>query len=120
MPNSEIVIMFSSLHRLADNDITAIYTDRHAYMSSARFYSSLEGLKNIDWDILRRRDFKRDSDNPEKLERYQAEALIHRRLPVEQLMGMVCYEADQKSILQEQIEESGMEVEVKVNRGWYF
>ena len=35
-------------------------------------------------------------------------------------MGMICYEANQKRILQEQIEESGTEVEVKVYRNWYF
>lgn len=120
IPNSEIVIMVSSLRSLADSNITAIYTDRHAYMSSAQFYSSLEGLENIDWEILRHRDFKRDLDDPEKTDRYQAEALIHQHLPVEQLMGMVCYGANQKRILQEQIEESGLEVEVKAYRDWYF
>ena len=119
-PNSEIVIMVSSLRDLADFNVTAVYTDRHAYLSSAQFYSSLEDLGNIDWDILRRRDFKRDLEDLEKTDRYQAEALVHRHLAVEHLMEIVCYGANERRILQEQVRESRMEVEIRVYQGWYF
>jgi hypothetical protein len=30
----------------------------------------------VDWPLLQKRDFKRDPDDPAKLERYQAEALV--------------------------------------------
>ena len=119
-PNSSIVIMVSSLRDLVDCSVKAIYTDRHAYLSSARFYSSLDDLGNIDWDILQRRDFKRELDDPEKIERYQAEALVHKHLPVEKLMAIACYGADEKRILQGHVSKSGMEVEIKVRRDWYF
>ena len=41
--------------------------------------------------ILQNKDFKRDPDDPEKLERYQAEALVYNNIPVEAFIGIVCY-----------------------------
>ena len=40
-------------------------------------------LDRIDWAILRSRDFKRDPEDPGKFERYQAEALIYKYLPID-------------------------------------
>ena len=45
----DIVIMVSSLRSLADSGIDAVYTDRHAYLKTARFLSSLDDLSKIDW-----------------------------------------------------------------------
>ena len=119
-PNSEIVIMVSSLRDLADLNVTAVYTDRHAYLSSTQFYSSLGNLGNIDWEILQRRDFSRDLDDPEKTERYQAEALVHRHLAVEQLKEIVCYGANERRILQEHVRKFRKEVKIRVCPSWYF
>ena len=91
LPNSEIVIMVASLHNLVSCSVTSVYTDRHAYLYSAKFFSSLDDLENIDWELLQRRDFRRDVEDPEKTDRYQAEALIHKHLKVDQLMGIVCH-----------------------------
>jgi hypothetical protein len=89
--NREIVIMVSSLHRLTEKGVTFLFTDRHAYLVAAQFYSDLARLDQIDWDMLQRRDFKNDPDDPSKKERYQAEALVHKHLPIEALSGFVCY-----------------------------
>ncbi|WP_371329131.1 DarT ssDNA thymidine ADP-ribosyltransferase family protein [Collimonas sp. OK607] len=44
-------------------------------------------LREIDWPLLQRRDFKRDADDPRKMERYQAEALLYRHLPIQGVLG---------------------------------
>jgi len=91
VPNEEIVIFVSSLRKLAELGHAFVFTDRHAYLWSADFYSDLDDLQHIDWALLRNRDFKRDPDDPEKVERYQAEALVHQHLPVAAMIGAVCY-----------------------------
>ena len=120
VPNSEIVIMVSSLHKLASCNITAVYTDRHASLVTAQFFSSLDSLNNIDWEHLKHRDFRRDLENPEKTDRYQAEALIYKHLTVDQLMGIVCYGANEERILLDQMREAGTELNIKVLPNWYF
>jgi hypothetical protein len=119
-PNSEIVILVSSLKTLAKGGVSAIYTDRHAYLRAARFFTSLDQLSEIDWALLRRRDFKRDPDDPEKTDRYQADALVHRHLPVEHLAGIVCHGENEKRTLERHRKDIGMELKIVAQPSWYF
>lgn len=80
--NDEIVIFKASLRKLEKDGVKLVFSDRHAYLATAQFSSNLEELSRIDWTILQNRDFKRDPDDPEKVERYQAEALVYRHLPI--------------------------------------
>lgn len=119
-PNRDIVILVSSLRSLEESDVQAVFTDRHAYLRTAQFFNSLDELSEIDWDILQQKDFRHDPDDPEKTDRYQAEALIHRHLPVERLAGIVCHGANEKRTLNRQREEIGMQLEIVAQPSWYF
>ena len=119
-PSSAIVIMVSSLRDLANTEIPAIYTDRHAYLRATRFFSSLDDLDQIDWIPLRRRDFRRDVDNPGKTARYQSEALVHQHLPVEHLSEIVCYDNHERELLEQRRDELQVNLMITVKRRWYF
>ncbi len=69
-PMPEIIILVTSLHRVAEDRLPFVFTDRHALLQTAQFTSSLEDLGLIDWEILAARDFKRDPNDPGKMERY--------------------------------------------------
>jgi hypothetical protein len=84
------------------------------------FYEDLSDLDKIDWEIIQKRDFKRDADDPAKFERYQAEALIHKHVPVEALVGMACFSDDVKQYLEQLIQKSGHSLQVVTRPGWYF
>jgi hypothetical protein len=77
-------------------------------------------LDKIDWTILQNRDFKRDQDDPGKLERYQAEALVHDHLPVESFLGIACYTEQVKNSLNQMVSDGGMQLQVVKQTGWYF
>ena len=47
--------------------------------------------------------FKRDGNDLDKVERYQAEALVHRHLPMDAVLGIGCYSDSVASFIQEQI-----------------
>ena len=89
--NEEIVILVSSVHKVRELGIPIIFTDRHAYPPLSRYFSDVARLDQVDWPLLQQRDFRRDEDDPEKVERYQAEALVHRDLPVAALLGAIFY-----------------------------
>jgi len=118
--NENIVILVASLHDLKANHINFVFTDRHAYLQYAEFYKDLKCLSNIDWDILQRRDFRRDNNDPQKVERYQAEALIYKHYPIEQLKAIVCYSETEKSKIQGWLNQQNLNVRIEVRSDWYF
>lgn len=120
VPNEEIVILVSSLRKLQELVHPFVFTDRHAYLVGANFYSDLTDLTHIDWVILQGRDFKRDPDDPGKIERYQAEALVYQQVPVEALLGIGCYTDAVKNALDQVVVDCGLNLQLVTRPGWYF
>jgi ssDNA thymidine ADP-ribosyltransferase, DarT len=120
VPNEDIVIMVSSLRRLSQLGLPFLFTDSHAYSSLASFYDDLAQLGRIDWPLLQRRDFKRDPEDPGKLERYQAEALVHQRVPLEALLGIVCYTDVVRAEIESKMQALGAALPVHTRPNWYF
>lgn len=118
--NADIVILVSSLRRVAELNLPFVYTDRHAYPVTARYFNDLASLNAIDWPLLQQRNFQRDPNDPEKVERYQAEALIHGQVPIQALLGVVCYTQAIQRELQEQAEQLGVQLDIRCIPQWYF
>jgi len=117
--SDEIVILVSSLPSLQAKGFRFVFTDRHAYLRPAQFFSDLAMLDQIDWPLLRRRDFRHDPENPEKTERYQAEVLVYRHLPVQGLLGVLCYNDTVTNKVQESISANGHALKAVTKPGWY-
>ncbi|MGB8901344.1 MAG: DarT ssDNA thymidine ADP-ribosyltransferase family protein [Methylocella sp.] len=96
-----------------------LFTDRHAYLVAAEFYSDLERLDQIEWEMLRRRGFRTDHEDPSKKEKYQAEALIYKHLPVDGLLGLVSYSDEVKVSINQALNKRAMTIEVKKKPDWY-
>lgn len=118
--SSEIVILVSSVHELNRRNIPFIFTDGHAYAKESSFWSDISRLDMIDWNILQRRDFTRDNEDIGKTTRYQAEALIHKFLPVDALRGIVCHDETEASNAQSLLTQRNLELKVIAKPGWYF
>ncbi|WP_340619610.1 type II toxin-antitoxin system toxin DNA ADP-ribosyl transferase DarT [Xenorhabdus siamensis] len=118
--NSDIVILVSSMHRVAEIGLPFVFTDRHAYPVITNYYNELNDLTAIDWTLLQQRNFQRDPDDPEKVERYQAEALIYKYMPINALLGAVCYTQSVQQELQKQANGLGVKLDIHCIPGWYF
>jgi len=118
--NDEIVILVSSLYRVEQMGFPFVYTTAHAYPDWTNYYSDLANLDQIDWSIIQRRDFKREPDDPRKMERYQAEALIHNHLPITGLLGIMCYTDAMKVRIEQDVAARGLTLPVHARPGWYF
>jgi hypothetical protein len=116
----ELCILVSSLLRLRDLGLPFVFTDRHAYLAKASFSSDLNDLSRIDWPRLQARNFRRDPDDPERFERYEAEALVHAHVPVTALLGVVCHDTASGATIAEQIARRSLNVEAVVRPDWYF
>jgi hypothetical protein len=118
--NAEIVILVSSLRHVHNQGHPFVFTDRHAYPVTARYFNDLNQLSEIDWPLLQMRNFQRNPNDPEQIERYQAEALIYQHLPVSGLLGIVCYTDELKLQLEKQIMQLGIQLDIHRLPGWYF
>ena len=119
-PNSDIAILVSSLYRLEELGVPFVFTDGHAYMKGIEFFDSMADLGKIDWNLLRGRDFQNDPEDPGKLGRYMAEALVYRHVPVPALKGIVCYNTATKETLENTTKQLRLTIPVKVLTDWYF
>jgi hypothetical protein len=120
VPNEEIVILVSSLRHVAKMGIEFVFTDQHAYLTMAESFTSLEHLDRIDWPILQNRDFKRDNNDLGKTDRYQAEGLVWKHLPVEGILGICCYTEGVRNGLKERADSLGLSVSIFKRSEWYF
>jgi len=117
----EIGFVVTSLPRLEAEGVRYLVSDRHAYLLAAEFVEGRDDLDGmVPWTSLQARDFRRDPDNPEAFDRYQAEALIHGHLPTRAIVGLACYTSAIKSDLDRTLAERGIELPTAVRPGWYF
>lgn len=118
--NAEVVVLVSSLARLQEAGVAFVFSDRHAYLRSATFHTDTAALRQLDWDRLQRRDFRRDQDDPARFERYQAEALAHRHVPSDALVGVACADESSAGEVEEEVKVTQAAIRVAARPGWYF
>jgi hypothetical protein len=118
--NDEIVILVASLRDLQKSAIPFLFADRHASLVEAKFSSDLAYLDRIDWTILQNRDFSRNNDDIGKTSRYQAEALVHKQMPIDRLLYVACCDDKQKKWAEDLVQQRGSALKIITNTGWYF
>ena len=116
----EMVYLVSSVQRLAANNIRFIFTDRHAYVANSNYFGDVVELDKLDWDLINGRDFKRDPDRPDKLDRRAAELLVHGHLPLDALSGIACYNNAVWQTIEAAANAIDVNVTVKGRQDWYF
>lgn len=118
--NEDIYILVSVLDKVHQLGSLFAFTDRHAYLPLAKYFNSLDNLNEIDWPLLQARNFKRNPDDPEQIERYQAEALVYRHLPVDGLVGIICYTETLKQRIEQEVQIRNLTLPVYARKEWYF
>ncbi|QOR40094.1 DUF4433 domain-containing protein [Billgrantia diversa] len=117
----DIVVMVSSLPRLEQLGLPFLFSDRHAYLANAEFSDRLEDLADfVPWGLLQAKDFKRDLENPDKTDRYQAEALIHHHLPASALLGIGTYTDEVRVAVRAQVAAQQLSLKVVTRPNWFF
>ena len=119
--NQDIAILVSSCQAMNNKGVSMLFTDRHAYTATATWSDNSADLSRmIDWVILSRHDFARDDGYPDKMERYQAEALAHQHVPPDALLGIGCVSEAVRPAIEARVQAAGRALQVFVRAGWYF
>ena len=119
--NDEILICVTSLYDLYDQGRKFVFTNQHACSEGLEFSSDLAELETlVDWRLLRSKDFKRDTEDPGKPLRYQAEAMIHGDIPLDSLRGIVCYSDVVLNKIRAVVSPRHPKLNLKALPAWYF
>lgn len=119
--NEEIAIIVTNCQALMSQGTALIFTDRHAYTATAKWSADINDLPTlIDWDILCRHDFSRSDSYPDKMERYQAEALAHLHVPNSGLLAIGCFSTKAEGEILKMVKAASSPIKVFVRPGWYF
>lgn len=116
---SEVVVLLSSLDRLDKLAVPYVVADRNATLAHATIRAGRELLGGLPWADPQRSDFKHNADRPEKVECYQAEALVHRLLPIAALLAIITYDDSAKAMTEQAMTGCGISIPVKVRSHWY-
>lgn len=116
-PIEDIVILITSLHYLKEKGVPFVFTDRHAYLKLAQYSVDLANLSWIIWPVLQEKNFKKD--DMDKFEKYQAEALVHKKLPLSALMGIACYNDTVKTEVEQLCDSKGHKLEIVTRPNWF-
>jgi hypothetical protein len=118
-PMSEVTIFVSSVPKLVACGLQFVVSDRHAY-KLAEFTAGSAGLARVPWADLQTRKFKRDPENPEPFDRYQAEALVHRCVPLPAILGIACNGQHSQQVLEKELHSRSSKLNVVVRPRWFF
>jgi hypothetical protein len=97
-----------------------VFPDRHAYLQTAGFFNDAKELHTLDWENLQARQFRRDPEDPVRFERYQAEALVHRYLPRDGLLGIACAQDRERRVVEKMTTERALDLKVITQPKWFF
>lgn len=116
----EVIYVVSSIERLEEVGVRYLFTDRHAYVSNAAYFDDPNDLEKLDWPLIESRDFKRDPNDPGKLERRQAECLVHERLPLVGILGIACQNDTTLESCRAFIAAAEAQLKILKKADWYF
>lgn len=116
----EIAILVASLHEVQRQGIPFVFTDRHAYLQTAEFHNTTDSLDRVDWAGIQARDFRRNPDDPGKVERYQAEALVYQHLPVTGILGIIHHCESERIKTETTCGNLQLSMQILCKPSWYF
>jgi ssDNA thymidine ADP-ribosyltransferase, DarT len=115
--NEDLLFLRFSLDVLATSG--SIVCDGNARSLVSKFYlfNGPDVFSNLDVAAIRSVKYAKD---PELKRKKQAEILIPDKLPVSQMLDIICYSESAKIRALSILREFGIKRAVKVNQGWYF
>ena len=101
--------------------LASLFSDGNCAAAITQVYGDL-GLVDsvIDWPLMRARMWNNTADDPDRMRRRMAEFLVHERVPVSCLTGVVVRTQAMKEHAEGVMAGRGTRLPVRVRSGWYF
>jgi len=117
---ADLVHLVSHVDVVVDYGCVFAIADRNATLVLAEFSDDRDDLDDlVDWTLQNQRFWNNTPDQPDRMERRMAEFLVHDRLPVDAIVGVVVMDDSTESRVLDTL--AGYDdVAVHVKRDWYY
>ena len=127
----DIVHVVCQAQNVAAAGFPLVFTDFHAVLEWAHFFGDLNDLDQINWPLFFEpplvggycKYYFSDETRPKyanRSESRQAEFLVHRSVPIGQILRIGVYDANAQTRAAEQLAGTDWNPNIDVVRGWYF
>ena len=114
-PQSDIVYIACVLDDVVANCQEWILTDGHAKDRLTGFYTNLEALDQIDWDMVREQYWAPTEEDYGRQRRKQAEFLVKHYVPVSCIEGIIVKEETQRKVIEKHINALNLSLKLAVD-----
>lgn len=122
-PAREIVYLVADIASILQSDLKWCFTDANAACEIAKFYNNPEDFDKLDWSAIEKdRWGKRDNPNdPNLIERKQAEFLVHSFFPWKYIKGIAVHDEAILERLQKLLSPEDLQrIRTCVQNRWYY
>ena len=116
---SEILVIRCLIEDLADLP-QWFFTDGQGNDMATDHYNNLAELDTIDWEAIQQSNFKKSDGDYDRPRRYQAEFLVHQRVPVESIESLNVYNQDAADYVNEQLTQNNINLAVHIQPKYFF
>jgi hypothetical protein len=117
---TSVVHLVSTIQIIAEAGIPFVFTDAHAVVAYASFYNSIADLDNVDWELMTSNLWFDCDEYPDRKQRRQAEFLIYQHVPCSLLIEIGVLNAKVAERARIILAQAGLDIPVRVRRGWYY
>lgn len=118
----ELVYLVSSVQRIVKAGLGFVFTERHAVLNYAEFFTDLINLAQVDWNLMPARWWNDIPRYPDRKERKQAEFLVHGFLPWDLVESLAVMNPQMQRRVETLFAEYPASIRrlVRVERDWYY
>lgn len=118
---SAILYLVTTAEDVAQQGLAFAFTDGHAVIELAEFYTELSDLvEAIDWQLMRSKYWFDSEDDPSRKFRRQAEFLIHSYLPIGLIKEIGVFNSHCKGKVEQMLVSTNHNSLVQVHKDWYY
>ena len=115
-----LAYLVSSAEDLVGLGLDVVITDRNAALLPADHVAGLDGLRIVDWELMKARYWFNTIDEPDRRERRMAELLAHRHVPWEAVRAIHVRDTASAAEVTNHLRAAGADLPVAVTPDWYF
>jgi hypothetical protein len=119
-PQSDIVYIICNAANVIQHCQHWCFTDGHAKTAITEFYNSMDNIGEVDWGIVKEKQWSNTEDDFDRMRRKQAEFLVKEHVPVSCISHIVVYNEERRILVQELVNKSGLNIRVSIRTQLYY
>lgn len=117
---SAVLHLLTTVDAIAESELVFTFTDGHAVMAYSDFYTDLDDLRMIDWDVMKSKRWYDTDNDPNRKCKRQAEFLVHNSFPWDLILEIGVINQSVQSEVRQILQQVNDFTPVNVYSDWYY